>query len=158
MGRARHRRSIPVNHHGSHERPSNPPSGVESGTGLLSSAAAVGVFLILLLFAIQLTLSLAATSAVSAAGYDAARVVAARRVNHRDPAAVASAEREATGRFHTLLGRTAEGAALTWVVDTTSVRLRARVPLPRVLPPALGGAIGPDHVDRTFVVRIEQAP
>jgi hypothetical protein len=48
----------------------------EDGVGLLSSIVGVTVFLVLLLFAVQLALNLYATSAVTTVAYDAARQVA----------------------------------------------------------------------------------
>ena len=48
----------------------------EAGTGPVGSLVGVTVFLVLLLFAVHLVLNLYATSLVTAAAFDAARVVA----------------------------------------------------------------------------------
>jgi hypothetical protein len=128
----------------------------EAGTGLIGTSAAVGAFLLFLLFAVQVTLTLHATSVVTAAGYDAARIVAARQVDHHDEVALAAAERRAAGRFATLLGRAAAGADLHWIVGAESVELHVTVAAPHVLPSIVGGPTGIDQIDRTFVVRIEE--
>ena len=49
----------------------------DAGVGAVSSLVGVTVFLLLLLFAVQLTLNLYATSAVTSVAFDAARSVAA---------------------------------------------------------------------------------
>lgn len=142
-----------------HQRRSPAPTdrdGREAGTGLIGTSAAVAAFLLFLLFAVQLSVNLYATSTVTAAGYDAARGVASHRVDHGDPASVAAAQRMAETRFQTLLGRSARNARLDWTVDGTTVALRVRVDAPTVLPRRLGAKVGLDEVDRTFVVRVEQ--
>ena len=53
----------------------------------MGTFAGVLVFLVFLLFAVQLLFNLYATSAVTAAGLDAARVVAAQQVDHTSAAA-----------------------------------------------------------------------
>lgn len=52
------------------------PLADETGTGLIGSLVGVTVFLVLLLFAVQLALNLYATSAVTSVAFDAAREVA----------------------------------------------------------------------------------
>lgn len=128
----------------------------EAGTGLISTTAGVTVFLVLLLFAVQLSVNLLATTTVTAAGYDAARSVASRRVDHRDPAAVEGARRRAETAFRRVVGRAASGARFAWQIDGADVRLRVRMQAPAILPRTLGGAVGLDEVDRTFVVRVEE--
>jgi hypothetical protein len=48
----------------------------EAGAGMVSSVVGVAAFLTLLLYAVQLALNLYATSTVTAAAFDAARIVA----------------------------------------------------------------------------------
>ena len=132
------------------------PSVGESGTGLIGTSAGVAVFLIFLLFAVQLTLNLYATSTVTAAGFDAARTVASRRVDHANRAEVAAAQAAATETLRTMLGETGRHADVSWTVGTEVVRLRLVVDAPGVLPSELAGGAGPRRIDRTFVVRIEQ--
>ena len=114
------------------------------------------VFLLFLLFAVQLVTHLYATSTVSAAGYDAARRVASRRVDHTDPLAVAQAELSAERQLRALLGGIGQGATLTWSIDDTTLRLRVQAQAPGILPSTVDGGAGRRLIDRTFVVRIEQ--
>ena len=53
-----------------------PPADREAGSGMVSSVVGVTAFLTLLLFAVQLSFNLYATSTLSAAAFDAARLVA----------------------------------------------------------------------------------
>lgn len=128
----------------------------EAGTGLIGTAAGVAVFLTFLLFAVQLTLNLYATSTVTAAGFDAARAVASQRVDHDDRAAVEAAQVEATETLRSLLGEIGRQAELTWTVGAEVVRLRLVVDAPGVLPSGLAGGVGLRRIERTFEVRIEQ--
>lgn len=130
----------------------------QRGSGLLSTWVGALLFLTLLLFAVQLTLNLSTTSAVTAAGWDAARHVASRRVDHADPAAVARAQAEAEATFRSVAGGIADRAELTWEFRDGSVRLRVAVPAPRVLPTLFARPIGLDEVQRTYVVRVERTP
>lgn len=128
----------------------------EAGTGIIATTAGVSVFLILLLVAVQLSVNLLATSTVSAAGYDAARSVASRRVDHTSPGSVAAAQQDAESMFHRIVGRAATDARFLWQLDATSVRLRILMRPPGILPRSLGASVGMDDIDRTFVVRIEE--
>ncbi|CAN5903813.1 hypothetical protein BH23ACT2_BH23ACT2_28260 [soil metagenome] len=134
---------------------SSPPS-TELGTGVIASVAGVGVFLAFLLLAVQLSVNLYATSAVSAAGHDAARTVASRRVDHRDPASVTAARATAEQQLRQTIGTLAEGAEVSWTGDGEMVRLRLVVEAPGILPPGLAAGTSLRHIDRTFSVRIEQ--
>lgn len=128
----------------------------ERGTGLIGTTAGVAVFLIFLLFAVQLTVDLYARSSVSAAGYDAARSVAARQVDHDDQASVRRAMRRAERGLRDLLGDLGREAKVIWQVGEDQVRLRIRADTPTIVPRALGAETGLGHIDRTFVVRIEE--
>lgn len=123
----------------------------DAGTGLVSSIAGLVAFLAFLLFAVQLLLNLYAASTLTAAAGDAARLVAARG-NARDPAAVDRAEAHA----RSLLGRFGDDVTFTWTVGDGAVSVRVRAEPPRVLLPALGGAVGFDEIDRTVHVRVEE--
>lgn len=122
----------------------------DGGTGAVSAVAGLLAFLGFLLFAVQLLLNLYAASTLTAAAGDAARLVAARG-NPRDAAALARAEDHA----RSLLGRFGDDVTFSWELDGDSVRLRVRAEPPRVLLPALGGAVGFDEIDRTVEARIE---
>lgn len=122
---------------------------------MVGTTAGVLAFLFLLLFAVQLLVNLYATSTVSAAGFDAARVAAAKDVDHDDAASVAAARSRAESRFRALLGSSAEGARLTWVDDADTVRLRVELDTPTILPRAWSGVLAFGHIDRTFEVHVE---
>jgi hypothetical protein len=123
---------------------------------MVSSVVAVTAFLVLLLFATQLVLNLYATSTVTAAAFDGARIVAGARGG-------AAAEAEAEARIRSLLGRYDEAGRLDlrWEYRDTDAqpgadivaltvdadhptRLLAVVPLPF------------QHVVRTITVRMER--
>jgi hypothetical protein len=108
----------------------------EAGVGVLSSLAGVTAFLVLLLFAVQLSLNLYAGSAVAAVAYDGARQVATAG---DDGAAVGEAEargRAVLGRFESGGGRLAfrwdlsRGDAIVLTVEAERPRLLDRVPVP----------------------------
>lgn len=127
----------------------------ERGTAVIGSTAGVAVFLVLLLFAVQLLTNLHATTTVTAAGLDAARSVAARDVDHASPAEVAAAEARAEAGFRHLTGHLGRRARLSWAIDGDAVRLRVQADSPSILPSTLGGRLAFGRIDRTFVVRIE---
>ena len=102
--------------------------GRERGSGLLPAVAGVTVFLVLLLFAVQVLLGLYATSVVTGAAYDAARQVAA---GAEEPAAEAHAR--------SVMGRYGERVEFEWSVEGDDVVLHV-----------VGG-----DVDRTVRARIE---
>ena len=126
----------------------------DRGTGLIGTLAGVTVFLVLLLFAAQLLVNLYATSTVTAAAFDAARIVAGSE-GGRD--AEAGAERHARD----LLGTAGESAAFEWTYDDVDgdgagdrVRLRVQTPSPTNLLPRLDLPF--QHIDRTVTVRVER--
>jgi hypothetical protein len=121
----------------------------ERGTGVISSIFGLLVVLVLLLLAVQVTYDLYATSAVTAAAYDAARIVAGS-----DGGASAAGSAEDTARRS--LGRYGENVAFTWSVDGDVVELRVVAQNPSFLPVALRQPLGIDVVDRTVRVRAER--
>jgi hypothetical protein len=133
-----------------------PSPDLEAGTGLIGTVSAVTAFLLLLLTAVQVSLGLAARSSVSAAGFDSARTVASRTVDHGDPSAVAAAERSAEARFARVVGPAGRSARFDWRLDAQAVHLRVRVRSPHVLPDRLASAVGTLEIDRTFTARIEE--
>jgi hypothetical protein len=114
---------------------------------LIGTVAGVAVFLAFLLLAVQLLFNLYATSAVTAAAYDAARMVAGA-----DRPDVARAEDHA----RRVLGRYADRVRFRWSVDDDVVALRVTARHTSFLLPALGGAVGMDEIDRTIRVRVER--
>lgn len=124
----------------------------ERGAGLIPTIGGVMVFLAFLTFAVQLTLNLYGTSAVTAAAHDAARIVAGAGAGAGvDDAAVAMAE----DRARQVLGEVGATARFEWSITPDVVRLRVSADNPRVVLPALGGRLGFDRVDRTVEVRRE---
>ncbi len=128
--------------------------GSDAGVGLIGTLVGVVVILSFLLLAVQVVLGLYETSMVTAAGFDAARLVAGSAGGEANESA-------AEDHARSLLG--ARGAALRfeWAyrdtdsipgVDVVELHLVAapRRPLLPLVPDQLLG------VDRTFVVRIEQ--
>jgi hypothetical protein len=123
----------------------------EAGTGVISSITGVFVFLVLLLFAVQVTYDLFATSAVSAAAYDAARVVAGADAQGR-----ASATTDAEAQARRVLGRYGDRVTFTWRVDADWVELQVVAVNPGFLPVAIRRPLGADVVDRTIRIRVER--
>jgi hypothetical protein len=128
----------------------------ERGAGLIGTFAGVLAFIVFLLFAVQLLFNLYATSAVTAAGLDAARVVAAQRVDHSNAGSVRAAKGQAESKARSVLGRYGHKVSFTWQVDDDVVRLHLRVTNPRVFFGHLDAAIGFDRIDRTITVRVEK--
>jgi hypothetical protein len=128
----------------------------ERGTGLVGTVAGVAVVLVLLLFAAQVLLDLYARSAVTAVAYDAARHVAAARVDHDAGAALAAAEAEAEQRARSELGRYGQRITFTWSVNGEAVRLRVQAATPHVGVRAVPSVLHLDHIDRSVTVRVEE--
>lgn len=124
---------------------------VESGTGLIGSVAGVSVFLCFVLFAVQIAYDLYATSAVTAAAFDAARVVAGAEARG-DHAAVTRAEADA----RRVLGTYGERVRFEWSVDDDHIAVRVQATNPGFLPAAVRRPLGVDHVDRTVRARVER--
>ena len=127
----------------------------DEGAGLLSTAAGVVVFLVFLLFAVQLLFGLYSSSTVTAVANDAATRAASA---DSPPLAVIEAEARAS------LGQVGETATFEWDVDdadgdgtSDTVVLAVTARPPRFIPPSIGGSIGLDEVRRVVRVRTEQA-
>lgn len=126
----------------------------ERGAGLISTAAGVLVFLLFVVFAVQLLFSLYASSTVTAVAHDAAARAASDPTPDLDRIA-------AEARAH--LGRMGEDAVLTWHSDDVdgdgeadTIALRVVVAPPRLVPRSLGEGVGLGTVDRTARVRVER--
>lgn len=118
---------------------------------MISSLVGVVVFLLFVLFAVQVLYGLYATSVVSAIAFDAAKVVAG--ADHgRGAAALDRAEAAARSK----LGPYARDVAFAWRVDDESVRLTVQAVRPSFLPRALTGPVGLDDIERTVRVRTER--
>lgn len=128
----------------------------ERGAGLLSTAAGVVVFLVFLLFAVQLLFGLYATSTVNAVANDAATRAASAPDTPLDAI-------EAEARAN--LGEVGADASFAWSTDDVdgdgeadTVVLEVIARPPRFIPASVGGAIGVEEIRRTVRVRIEAVP
>lgn len=129
------------------------------GAGLISTVSGVVVFLVVLLFAVQLLVMLHLSTTVGAAAERAVLDVATTTTH--DPGSV----ERATSRLRQSLGELGASSAtsIVWrvhdddgngVVDTVEVDVRVRTPL--ILPSRFGGALGLDVIDEQARARIEQ--
>lgn len=114
--------------------------------------------MLLLLLAVQVLYNLYATSAVTAAAFDGARLAAGFDAEANPGAARLAAEdhvREVLGRYSER-----DGFELEWGNDPTGedVVLTVRADNPGFLPMALRRPMGFDTIERTVRVRIEDAP
>ncbi len=124
----------------------------EEGAGVVSTVAGVTVFLLLLLLSVQVLVGLYATSVVTAATYDAAKVLAGA---DEGDSAVGRAVAEAGARGQ--LGRYGDRTAFRWDNDAELVRLHVQAPRPTLLPRSLVSGVGLSDIERTVTVRVERA-
>ncbi|MFL6204626.1 MAG: hypothetical protein ACJ739_04690 [Acidimicrobiales bacterium] len=127
----------------------------EEGAGLLSSAAGVVVFLVFLMFAVQLLFGLYSSSTITAVANDAATRAASANA---PPLDVIEAEARAS------LGEVGKTASFRWDVDdadgdgtSDTVVLEVVARPPRFIPRSLGNTIGVEEVRRVVRVRAERA-
>ncbi len=124
----------------------------ERGAGLVATLVGALVFLLCLLFAVQVLVGLYARSVVTAAAYDAARAVAGGGAfgdAGGQDATVAAAE--ATARSD--LGAIGSRVDFNWQeVDANRVELEVRVAVPQFVPVRLAPLM---VIDRTVIVRTE---
>ncbi len=129
-------------------RRSDPPSGwepgSECGTGAVGTLAGVAAFLGFLLVATQVLVHLYATSVVTAASFDAARVLA-----------VDLDEGAAAERAQALLGSYADGATVRAAAGAEQVSVRVSIPSPALVPRVLG-VLDLGAIDRTALLRREE--
>ena len=122
----------------------------QDGSGALSTILGAGVFLLFMLFAVQVLVGLYTTSAVNAATYDAAKAVAG---SDGGPAARSVAVANAQSQ----LGDYGRRVSFDWSGSTGDVvRLQARGPRPSFLPTSLTGPVGLGDIVRTVTVRVER--
>lgn len=131
--------------------------GNDTGTGLIGTTVTVLVFLVFLLFAVQILIGLYGRSVVTSTAYDGARSVAGARVVHDDPAAVDGARAAAVERMRRQLGEVGDRATFDWSSsDGDTVVLRVQADNPRFSLPGFAGPLATDHIDRTVHARIER--
>jgi hypothetical protein len=122
----------------------------ERGGGPISMWIGFSVFLVMLLFAVQVLFNLYATSVVTAVSYDAARRVAGSDGGADHMAAAEAQARQALGRYE-------RWVQFDWNGTTTEeVVLRVQADNPSVLLPVLAGPAALDQLDRTIRVRVER--
>lgn len=122
----------------------------ERGGGPISLWVGFSVFLVMLLFAVQVLFNLYAASVVTAISYDAARRVAGGAGGE---SYVAEAEEQARQS----LGRYSEKVTFDWSgTNTEEVVLRVQSDNPSVLLPLMAGPAALDRLDRTIRVRVER--
>lgn len=130
-----------------------PTPTAERGAGLVATIFGAFVFLVLLLFAVQILVGLYARSVVTAATYDAARAVAGGGEfgdAGGQEANVAAAEATARAR----LGSISSRVDFLWQeVSSTRVVLEVRVVPPQFVPLRLAPLA---VIDRTVIVRSER--
>ena len=122
----------------------------EKGGGPISMWIGFSVFLVMLLFAVQVLFNLYAASVVTAVSYDAARRVAG---GDGGPGLMAEAEEQARQS----LGRYSDRVTFDWSETTADeVVLHVQTDNPNVLLPVLAGPAALDTLDRTIRVRVER--
>ncbi|MDQ4070550.1 MAG: hypothetical protein M3203_13925 [Actinomycetota bacterium] len=122
----------------------------ERGGGPVSVWIGFSVFLVMLLFAVQVLFNLYAASVVTAVSYDAARRVAG---SEGGPDYIADAEQQA----RQALGRYSDRVTFDWsATSDEEVVLRVQADNPSVLLPVVAGPAAFDSLDRTIRVRVER--
>jgi len=125
----------------------------DQGAGLISSAAGIVVFLMFMLFAVQLLFGLYASSTVTAVANDAAQRAAAEGAPSID---VIETEARAN------LGKVGDGAEFAWSAEDTdgdgaddTIVLEVVAVPPRFVPRSMGQAVGFGEIRRTVRARME---
>ena len=125
----------------------------EAGTGLIGTTFGVVVFLLFLLFSVQVLLGLYTTTVVTSATLDAANRVA----RAADPTAPVAQQAASDGAVDALGSFARQGrVTFDWAgttADEVVVTVHARKMT--LLPPAFGAALG-NRVDRVVRVRVER--
>jgi hypothetical protein len=120
---------------------------------MLGTVAAIFVFLVFLLFAVQLLVGLWGRSVVTTAAYDGARHVAGRQGQRDQDNAI----RQAESRIRQQLGAIGNTADITWPQRGPEViEVRVQADNPRFLSSAIAGPLATDHIDRRVIVRVEK--
>ena len=126
----------------------------DRGVGTIGTAAAFLVFLLLMIFAVQILFNLYATSMVTAAAHDAAVDVAGFEAEGDRCGAAIVAEAGFVERLGDY-ARTGH-AELEWTcADPDVIRVRVVASHPTILPPRLAGLLSLSSLDRTIEVRVE---
>ena len=122
----------------------------ERGGGPVSIWIGFSIFLVMLLFAVQVLFNLYAASVVTAVSYDAARRVAGSDGGLDYIADAEAQARQALGRYE---GR----VEFDWTgTSDEEVVLRVHAENPSILLPVARGPAAFDQIDRTIRVRVER--
>lgn len=126
----------------------------ERGQSLITSVAAIAVFLGFLMFAVHVCVNLYANSTVTANAYDAARRVARADASGDRATAVRAAESDLRDNLGRYADRIEE---LDWSISDEVVELRIVVDNPSFLIFDDGlGDVGVGRIDKTVRVRVEE--
>ena len=129
-------------------------AGDDQGTGLFGMIMGFTVFLLLLVASVQILFNLYATTVVSSAAVDAARIVA----GYDSAGSRCATTAEAEAAFWQALGDYNQrgSATLTWVCnDSETVSLAVVADHPTILPQQLRGLTGLGRFDRVIEIRVE---
>ena len=122
----------------------------ERGGGPISIWIGFSLFLVMLLFAVQVLFNLYAASVVTAVSYDAARRVAGREGGTTYIAEAEDQARQALGRYSSQVD-------FDWSATTADeVVLRVQAENPSVLLPVAAGPAAFQRLDRTIRIRVER--
>ena len=126
--------------------------GGDAGSGLIPTVTGVTCFLVLLLFAVQVIFNLYSASAVEAAAFDAARLVAA------DGSDLTQAQQLADTHVRTVLGRFGDERieSVQVALEGESLRLTVKAQNRSLLPRLLPDGLLSDTVERSALVRLER--
>ena len=119
--------------------------------GLVATTVGFCIFVVLLLFAMQVTLVLWKRSVLSADAYDAARIVAGS-----DAGATADSVADAEDQLRSSLGAAGATATIDWRVDADTVRLDVELHQPTLLPPVVATPLGLNRVSAGVLIRRER--
>ena len=119
--------------------------------GLVATTVGFCIFVVLLLFAMQVTLVLWKRSVLSADAYDAARIVAGS-----DAGATADSVADADDQLRSALGAAGATATIDWRVDADAVRLEVALHQPTLLPAMVATPLGLNRVSAGVLIRRER--
>ena len=126
----------------------------QRGSGLFGTLMGFTVFMLLMIAAVQVLFNLHATTVVTSAAFDAARLVAGYDSVADRCAAIEAAESSLRQRLRRYLEHGT--VTLSWTCsDPETVRLAVRADHPTVLPGPLRGLAGLGRLERTVEVRSE---
>ncbi|MHB8295030.1 MAG: hypothetical protein ACYDH5_10495 [Acidimicrobiales bacterium] len=140
----------------------------DDGTGLIATVSGVAVFIVLLLFAVQVAFDLYARSAVTAAALSAVTIASAAGnggnggggagTGGGSSGGTAAAIAAGENRARSELGGYGKRVGFRWEVSGSQVALTVTLRLPSMLPASITGALGLNVVRRTVEMPLQVAP